>query len=315
MAEEKRPDDSGKPNSGPSQEVLDKLGSDWGDDWESAFQSEGGDSVENLSPEDEGFFLGDEEEGQEEGGHPRSGSRLGDDDDESAAGEAYAKTGPNIAALLALFLSLPERIPPLVKRFKALPTPRKIMAGGGLLALLLAAALLFRLTSPPQPLEIVLPADPFDLGESRPPGEPLFADEQAPTAPADPQTFPDQEALAPAEPLAALAEPPPRSEQRRMKLAGFFIPLEDQAAPGGQAFIHLDLSLSLQVAPGAELDRLLEPVLRDSIYRFYQRQNRETLRRYSLARGEMLRDLREWLSGKHPELEIATIAFDRYWIN
>ncbi len=109
--------------------------------------------------------------------------------------------------------------------------------------------------------------------------------------------------------------PPLQLEQRRLKLAGFFIPLEDQAVAGGQAFIHLDLSLSLRVAPGAELDQLLEPVLRESIYRFYKQQNRETLRRYSLARGEMLRDLREWLSGKHPELEIATIAFDRYWIN
>lgn len=299
MAQEKRPDDSGKSasSSPPSKEILDKLGAEWGDDWESAFQAEEGE-LEGLSEEEILFdFTGDET------ASAATPTPQREADPEEAALPRDPSFQISLPAWLAALPALPVR---LGRKFSALSTPRKALTGGGLLLVLLAIWLATGIGKPPQPLEIIPPADPFGLTQLRPPGESLFIEEST----AEPAPVPDS-------PPPPFAEAPPVSEaqRQRLQLHGFFIPPVIQRDPANPTFVHLDLTLSLQVAPGEEPEALLEPTLRDGIFRFYQSRNRETLQRYSLARGEMLRDLREWLDHHHSELVIDTISFDRYWFN
>ncbi|MFU8819094.1 MAG: hypothetical protein ACNA74_05130 [Desulfurivibrio sp.] len=300
MAQEKRPDDSGKSASSPppSKEILDKLGAEWGDDWEAAFQAEEGE-LEGLTEEEDILFdfTGDE---TASAATPTPQGEADPEEDELPRGPSFQVSLP---AWLVALPALPLR---LGRKFSALSTTRKALAGGGLLLLLLAIWLATGIGNSPQSPEIIPPADPFGLNQLRPPGEPLFVEETG----VEPAPVPDS-------PPPPFAEAPPVSEaqRQRLQLHGFFIPPVIQRDPVNPTFVHLDLTLSLQVAPGEEPAALLEPTLRDAIFRFYQSRNRETLQRYSLARGEMLRDLREWLDQHHPELAIDTISFDRYWFN
>ncbi|MFH7321210.1 hypothetical protein ACHHRT_11455 [Desulfurivibrio sp. D14AmB] len=299
MSQEKRPDDSGQPSPSPppTKEVIDKLGTEWGDDWESAFQAEenGG-----AAPADEEEFLFDfaDEKGDSPAAEEDPFHKEGEDD---AGGESRPLLRLSLPPWLTALPTLPRR---WGRKLSTLPVPRKVMLGGGLLALLLLIGLATLLSRPSRPLEIALPADPFGVGELRSPTEPLFPEELTPAPPVPPPPAP-----------AAATPAIPEAQRLRLQLHGFFISPQDQPDPNHPNFVHVDLSLILQLAPGEEPPPLLEPALRETIYRFYRGQDRNTLQRYSLARGEMLRDLREWLDRHHPQPPIDTISFDRYWFN
>lgn len=319
MAEEKRPADS----QSPTREVLDKLGSDWGDDWESAFQAADSEDDEALLEEEFEFA----DESTDSHASPAAEADSGD-----GSAQAAAQDGPeiswlgffknfSIAGLLALLLSLPERFTALptaarslARKFAALSLANKIIVINCLLLLVLAVALLFRPGSDER-LALVLPEDPFGIGSERAPGEPLFADDFHPLTGDQPPIPIIPEAAATAPGPERPTGPPSATEPHRLSLPGFMVPLDRQYVEGATAYVQVDLTLRLQLPPGQQPDPILAPVLRDSIYRFYQSKDRETLRRFSLARGEMLQELRLWLEQHHPELIIDTISFDRYWLN
>lgn len=312
MAEEQRPDSGGSPPPA----ALNKLDADWGDDWESAFQSEeGADPAEEdaLSFADIGI-PGDGETDSESVAEAAAGG------EEEEGERAPANAAALLRNLLAFALVLPQKfgqIPALAvklgQRFAALSTPRKIITAGGAVVLVALSAIVLSLLSHPPAPEILRPDDPFGLADQSPPGSPLFSPESS-LAPAAPG--PGAEILStPSETLALPAPPGATFQRHNLELKGFFIPLEEQFAGGGQSYLHLDLTLVLRLAPAATLDPVTTPRLRDTIYRFYQRQSPETLRRFSLARGEMLRELRLWLEEHAGQPEIEAISFNRYWIN
>ncbi|MDZ7642552.1 MAG: hypothetical protein U5J62_11090 [Desulfurivibrio sp.] len=330
MAEEKRPADAD--SRAPSEDILNKLGSDWGDDWEAAFQAEAGDEDGETLDDDILALADTDQEDTSSTASPAAASQAAAGDTTTTGQARRWRLPPlDLAAGLALLLSLPERAR---TRARALPTAtghrwrwfsklsgaHKLIVINLILLLLLLTALLLRPgeESAREP-GVVLPADPFGV-EAQTGGQPLFAEEPAPRETAKPA--PQEAEPPPAEPPtpqplpeAATPEPAPASQRHTLELDGFLIPLGGEGEADSSAFLQLELTLRLQLTAGEEPDPLLTPVLRDSIYKFYRQQNRETLRRYTLARGDMLRELRQWLDGQHPELAIETIAFDRYWIN
>lgn len=314
MAKEKA---SGKGKASPPPQILDKLGDDWGDDWESAFQSEDLDHDDEELSEEFRF----DDDGRDDGADGEDGEDAAlDPSDEEGQGAGGKKTGPGaLGILLTAFTRLGRG---QWRRFQALSRPQKMMTGGVTLALALILLLFYSLSRPPAPHQIVLPDDPFGLRETTAtPGtigtidaidamdavEPMAA---APADPAPPPITPPTRAAAP-EPLPP---PPPQPERHRLSLPGFLIPVAGDTEHG-DLFLHLDLTLTIQVPSGEEPDPRLKAKLRESIYNFYHRRDPATLRRYSLARGDMLRDLRLWLEDDLPELAADAIAFDRYWID
>lgn len=302
MAEEQRPGSGTPPQA-------DRSGDDWGDDWESAFQNddpvEGQLEDEFTIPDIDDTLDDDGEEGESDGA-------------EEEAGAESDRTPLNGAALLrnllAFSLGLPRHLrglPTLPGRllhgFIALSTPGKIKLLGAMLFVGLAAAIAIKILTSPSAPEVVLPEDPFGL-------KPQTA-QQDQTTTDTLQEGQTGEALE--SPIATPASPdsPPPFQRHRLELSGFFIPLDKQDdRKVSRAYLNLDLDITLRLNPEQTLGPELVPLLRYTILNFYLDQEAETLRRYSLARGEMLRDLRLRLEESHPELAIEGIAFNRYWI-
>ncbi|ADH86419.1 hypothetical protein [Desulfurivibrio alkaliphilus] len=278
--------------------ILDKLDDDdWGDDWEAAFQSEDLAADEEALAEE--FSFTDDQEQAAEGTGPSPAAETGEPESDAAAGPGLVSRLTDIlpaaaTTLINLGRELPQLPLKLWRSFRAMGRPQKIVTGAIALTLLFSLLLFSTLSRAPGP-QIVLPDDPFGLQE------PL-------------------DAAPPAEPAVSVAEPevphPPPTEpdRHRISLTDFLIPVPGDTGHG-DIFLQLDLTLTVQTPPGEPLNPVLKAQLRESIYNFYRRRDPADLRRYSLARGDMLRDLRFWLEEHHPELEADAISFDRYWLN
>ncbi|MDF1615215.1 hypothetical protein [Desulfurivibrio dismutans] len=301
MAQEKG-SDQGDLGSPPA--ILDKLGdNDWGDDWEAAFQSEDQEAdEEELAGE---FSFDDDEEKADRTTGPSPAEEVDNATNSPGGGPGLFSRLAGIAQLLPALLRLPQN---LWRSFQGLGTPQKIVGGVIFLTLLLSLLLFYTLTRPPVTRDIILPDDPFGLRESL-----EIAAPAEPAATPPPAEIPEPTASA-AEPEPPPSPPPPEPDRHRLSLPDFLIPVPGDTGHG-DVFLHLDLTLTVQAPPGEPLKPVITGQLRESVYNFYRRQDPATLRRYSLARGDMLRDLRLWLEEQHPELAADSISFDRYWIN
>ncbi len=310
MAEEKRPD-SGDTSPPPS---LGQFDTDWGADWESAFQSEEAEAPAEVSAD---FFAGPETattSQDTQSAPPDSGSESLEQVLDGIPGQA-AKKDPGrriipwaseaAAALLAFVRALPlifrrDDTSPLRKswqRFMALSPGRQLLVAGAVLLIVAGAAFVLRPGAEPEPAIIEAQSDPQFL------------------LPPDPQALSPEELLPEATPAPPPTIPPaPEIVRRKWPFPGFLIPVSGK--DGAEvALVQVDLTLLTQLPEGQELPLDQESLIRDQLYRFYLTQTPDKLRRYSLARGEMLRDLREWLNQQLPDLAVESISFDRYAIN
>lgn len=311
MAEEKRPD-SGDPSPPPS---LGQFDTDWGADWESAFQSEEKESPTEVSAD---LFAPSEAttpaEDSPAGAAPAGDQSLermldGIPGQESAGPGARRRIIPwaseAVASLLAFGRALPllfrrDETSPLRKlgrRFTALSPLRQMLVAG--LALLLIAGLALFLRAGGRQAELAISDDPTALQLAQ--EADIFPPREIPP-----------ETTTPALPLAI--PPAPEIVRHKWPFPGFLIPVtgKDDLEV---ALVRVDLTLLLQLPAGQEPPLAQEALVRDRLYNFYLAQSPDKLRRYSLARGEMLRDLREWLNQQLPDLAVESINFDRYAIN
>ncbi|MFZ5766026.1 MAG: hypothetical protein ACOY4H_10580 [Thermodesulfobacteriota bacterium] len=130
--------------------------------------------------------------------------------------------------------------------------------------------------------------------------------------------FPAPDIPAPLPPSSVAITPPPDNQtvlasknRKKWSLPGFFITTH-QENNGGKATISVDLTLVLLLDPGQPLPEGQKAAVRDAIYQFYSNRPPEELRRYALARGEMIRNLESWLKKAWPDGPLASIIFDSY---
>ena len=79
-------------------------------------------------------------------------------------------------------------------------------------------------------------------------------------------------------------------------------------------FVAIDLTLITLLPQGASPPEDKEAFVRDLIYQFFVNQPAYELKRYSLARGEMIRRLRSWIIRQWPDAPVETITFSRYQV-
>lgn len=287
MAEEPRPDPSAPDKSGlPAAEHAD---TDWGADWESAFQAE---DDTFFTTADEEFFL-DEEPTQ--AAAPAADAALEKALAEAQPGSGGAAARPTLpsldaGALLGKLAALPTALLALPltlwQRLTALPIGTRV--------LVLALALFVPLTGITAYWLLSTPAPPPQLAgvpaASPPPGG------------------------GEAHPPAATEAPPPVPEKVRKKIAlqGFLIPVRDEKSGGAMVFVQVDLTLHTLLGEEEELSPEKEAMARDIVYQFFTNHTLSELRRYQLARGELQRDLRAWLEKQWPDAPVESITFSRY---
>ena len=283
MAEKPRPTpsippDKGSPAAGPAD-------TDWGADWESAFQAE---DEAFFAPADEEFFIEEE---------PTKGAKPAAADatlEKALAGaQAGAPRKPllpsfSLAPLFGLFGKL-ATLPLLLlaqprvlwQRFTALPVRGQLMVIGLALAVPLATTALW----------LILAPGPEAASTGPPPSPPLT--EEAKTI---------------------LAEVPavPEKVHKKLALNDFFIPVRDDKGSGPLLFVQIDLTLNTLLGEEEELPPDKEAMARDIIYQFFTNHTLAELRRYQLARGDLQRDLRAWLDKQWPDAPVESITFTRY---
>lgn len=314
MAEEKRPD-SGDSSPPPS---FGQFDTDWGADWESAFQAEEEERPTEVSAD---VFAGPEATATQATTGETSEASLeqvlaGIPGQESADPGTRRRIIPwaseAIASLLAFGRALPllfrrDETSPLRKlgrRFTAISPLRQMLVAG--LALLLITGLALLLRSGGRQAELAISDDPTALRLAQ--EADIFPPREIPpetTTPALPES-------ASALPLAI--PPAPEIVRRKWPFPGFLVPVSGKDG-AGLVLVQVDLTLVTRLPEGQELPLDQASRVRDQLYNFYLAQSPDKLRRYSLARGEMLRDLREWLDQNLPDLAVESINFDRYAIN
>ena len=269
----------------------------WGEDWESAFQAE--DDAFFSEGKDEDFFLEENEPTATAGAAAQDlDSTLektlsGIPDQIAAPGVLAKKPLAGTAALAALFLSAKIAAQKQFARLQSFPIFVRIP----LYALpLLLIGLVFLLSGGPPP------APPLHQAASSP--------EQHPTA----------GAISPENPAG-----PDESHQASQLHAGkvrkkwafpaFVIPVNNPAPDQPVTFVLVDITLiaSLDDKEDPPADKKI--FVRDIIYQFFQNKPLEELRRFSLARGEMNKELRAWLMKQWPEAPIESIIFNQYHLS
>jgi len=288
-------------------ELPEGLDDDLGGDWESAFQAE--DFM--LSPEEEAevFF---EKEGGTAGDELDLASLLEGEDSQPkhppprSPTTAEAEQSADLSKKhfpLASFL--PASVIAILVRyagwFQSRPLYQKILFPSLVLVaiLFLGAVLFFRSTSQQlaeqqatvlaPPIEAMAPVgqkDQPDLADSLP-----------------------QQALQQPAPTT----PSPSKNRKKWPMQAFFIAVQQKDSPES-LLVRIDLNLVLLLDPGSNIPEEKRNFVRDTIFQFFANRPPEELRHYSLARGEMIRNLEAWLQKEWPQNPIASIMFDRYQV-
>jgi hypothetical protein len=288
------------------------LDDDLGGDWESAFQAE--DFM--LSPEDEAEVFLEKEGGSSQGAELEDLASLLVSDEPKAkepsvatadrektltprAEKRIAPPSSVLPTVLAAWLAASAGwLAAAAAWLKRLPVYQKILFPGlALGAVLFLGALLFFLSTTRQ------------LAEQPPAAEQTVAAK----APQGNQVEPAA-SVVPQEPIMqAEHTPSPGKNRKKWPMPGFFI-----AVPQGNGLesvlVRIDLSLVLLLEPGSTIPEEKRPIVRNTIFQFFANRPPEELRRYALARGEMIQNLQSWLQQEWPQNPISTIMFDRYQV-
>jgi len=265
----------------------------WGEDWESAFQAED-DAFFSDEKEEENFFL-------EENEPTVTAGVAGQDLDSSLKdalsgipdqGIAPAKSFIGAGALTALLLSVKIAAQKQFTRLQSFPIFIRIP----LYALpFLVIGIVFALSGTSKPPPTILQTTQHPGATGIPPDKI--------TSPGGSQEFSQASQLHPGK------------VRKKWAFPAFIIPVNNPASDQPVTFVLVDITLI------ASLDEQEEPpaekkiFVRDIIYQFFQNKPLEELRRFSLARGEMNKELRTWLMKQWPEAPIESIIFNQYHLS
>lgn len=100
--------------------------------------------------------------------------------------------------------------------------------------------------------------------------------------------------------------------RKKWTLPSFFIAAGESNNPS--VFVSIDLTLILLLGPDKQLPEERLSYLRDSIFQFYRNRPAYELKHFALARGEMIRQLNNWLKKEWPDSPISTIMFNKYQV-
>ncbi|MBU1405473.1 MAG: flagellar basal body-associated FliL family protein [Proteobacteria bacterium] len=273
----------------------------WGEDWESAFQAED-DAFFSEEKEGEDFFL-EENEPTATGGVGAKDldssleKSLSATPDQSGAPDAEPKKIlPGLDALPPLLLAAQKVAQAQFTRLQSFPIFVRIPLYAlpfALVALFFVAGVMLR-PSPP-----LLPS-PSVPGQRSGTGMPI-TDGGAVGTP--PQTGNQAGQLHPGK------------VRKKWPFPAFIIPVNNPDSDQPVTFVLVDITLIASFAEQEDPPADKKIFVRDIIYQFFQNKPLEDLRRYSLARGEMNKELRAWLQKQWPEAPIESIIFNQYHLS
>lgn len=261
----------------------------WGEDWESAFQAE--DDAFFSSEKDEDFFLEENEPtvttgvAAQELDSSLEKTLAGIPDQAVAAGAQPAKKYlVGLAALTALFLSAKTTAQKQFARLQSFPIFIRLPLYG--LPFLLLVGIFFALSS-----------------TSTPPPTATSVSRDKATGAATPQEFGQASQLHPGK------------VRKKWGFPAFIIPVNNPAPDQPVTFVLVDITLIASLGEQEDPPADKKIFVRDIIYQFFQNKPLEELRRFSLARGEMNKELRAWLLKQWPEAPIESIIFNQYHLS
>jgi hypothetical protein len=255
----------------------------WGEDWESAFQAE--DDAFFSSEKDEDFFLEENEPtvtagvAAQELDSSLEKTLAGIPDQAVTATAQPAKSLGGAAALTALLLSAKTAAQKQFARLQSFPIFVRLPLYG-LPLLLVGIVFVLSSTSTPPPTTSV----------SR----------DTATGAATPQGFNQASQLHPGK------------VRKKWAFPAFIIPVNNPAGAQPVTFVLVDITLIASLGEQEDPPADKKIFVRDIIYQFFQNRPLEELRRFSLARGEMNKELRAWLLKQWPEAPIESIIFNQY---
>ncbi len=291
------------PEKPAAQPPLTDLDNDLGDDWESAFQAE----EFMISPEDEpaDFFLLDENE-------PDKNEDIADlfseaeegtkEKSRAAAQPAAAESAGEGRAVLAFPHGLQILAASLHQLVQGGRRQQLVLTALAVVITLLVAATLFlRATddrggtpTDQNRASAPLPAPPPPL-----PHKSSSSLEQPPVPQQSPTGAP------PSEPAVG-----PETVHQQWQLPTFVIVAGDDSKV--EIIVNIDLILTANLAKGQALPEDKQILARDIIYQFFANRPAYELKRYALARGDMISQLQAWLNRQWQNNPFDTIIFSRY---
>lgn len=137
-----------------------------------------------------------------------------------------------------------------------------------------------------------------------------------------PVTVPVEKPAEKMEQQAVLTPPPPppqkqpatseKTFRKKWSLPAFLIAAGESNNP--TLLVSIDLTLVLQLGPDKELPEERLSFIRDTIFQFYQNRPAYELKQFALARGEMIRQLNNWIKKAWPDSPVSTIMFNKYQV-
>ncbi len=294
------------PEKDADYDPLAALDDDLGDDWESAFQAE--DFM--FSPDDESsdFFLSDGNTADED---EDIAGLMADQDEENKApkGEEDARspsTGQDAAVEPPGVLEFPSRLQilaaSLLQLFQGRPLHQRLLIGTlpVALSLIIISTLFFQAEhDEPVPLDQqAMVSEPHDYA---PPSQ----GQDSSTATPPPKQTP---ALAP-EPGSPVEL---ETIQQKWKLPTFIIVATSKNR--AELIINIDLTLIAYLEKGQDLPADKQTYVKDIIYQFYANRPAHELKRFALARGDMISQLNAWLNKQWQGNPFDTIFFSSYQV-
>lgn len=281
-------------------DFFEELDDDLGEDWESAFQAE--DFM--FSPEDDtsNFFLVDENHPEDNDDlaslmEESKGTKTAERDDTasiSAAKTAESEKKKSSQAFLATLL------PTILQR----PLYQKVLLGLTPLLLLSVIGLFFLKSNGEEQLA-------QQTAQQESPPVPIAANTEAVQSPVAPKETPSEIIKEkPATPKQAIAHLD--TVRKKWPFHSFLIMTEGNGKD--DIFVNIDLTIIAALEKDVPLSEEKRIFLRDAIYQFYKNRPIHDLKRYALARGDMIHQLNAWLKKQWPDGPIETVMFSRYQV-
>ncbi len=290
---------------------LADLDDDLGDDWESAFQSE--DFMFSEDDEANDFFLFDENDSEEDVDELTAILETAEQEtlkEQQVAAEPSTKeASATESESQPLKAQLADKLKTGLIFFKNRPLYQRIAAitVPCLLLLIMVATFFFQSTSE-------------ELAQTNQP-DVIIADIQVgPKVQNEPEPIIEPEPVievVPAEVPPKKTQDEPQSAQARTIRKQWDFPTFTivNATPGTETlFINVKLSLIAILPEGESLPESKNVWVKDTIYQFYQNRSPHELKRFALARGEMIHKLHGWLKKEWPDSPVNTVIFSKYQV-